>query len=274
MEHQTDTLTTARTQRFERLAKLVSEPGVDKLANSHVMVVGLGGVGSWAAEALARSGVGRLSLVDFDVVSTTNFNRQMPATEKTIGLFKTEVMAERLRLINPDMRVEVISEQVRKEEIPNLFANREPVDHVIDAIDQLGNKCALIAKCHQMGIPIVVSTGAGGRLDPTKVRVVDLAKTRDDNLARKVRLYLRQRHGFSEKGPYGIPAVMSLEQPRMPLRLSHEREEDFEEFSEGVFRKRKIAMGTAAFVTSVFGMTCASIVVRNILGEPISELVH
>ena len=267
---------TGRDRRFERLARLVNYEGITKLRNAHVMVVGLGGVGSWCAEAVVRSGVGTVTLVDFDKVSINNFNRQMPALETTVGQPKVTALYERLKLINRHCQIIVKEQQVNRFEIANIFERK--VDFVVDAIDQLGNKCALINYCVRQNINVVTSAGAGGRLDPTQIRVMDLSETRDDTLARMVRIYMRKRHQFPRKGLFYVPTVVSLEPIRNPV------EPDFPPDAEDITPdelveldpvskdRRKTVMGTASFVTSCFGMTCASVAVRSILGESIPGL--
>lgn len=263
-------------RRFERLGRLISEDGVRRLNNSHVMVCGMGGVGSWAVEALARSGVGRLTLLDFDKVTLTTINRQLPGSEQSIGVPKVDVMAERVRNINPNIIVDPRQERVNPGSIAALL-DLKP-DYVIDAIDQLGNKCALIAATVHAGIPIVTSTGAGGRFDPTCVRVTDLSMTSGDPLARMSRIYLRKKHHFPAKGPFFVPAVYSIEKPTEPItppnadaEMSRDELQAAAEFSAVIADRRitsdmrNVIMGTACFVTSVFGMTCASVVVRGLL---------
>jgi tRNA A37 threonylcarbamoyladenosine dehydratase len=258
-------------RRFERLGRLISEDGVRILGRMHVMVCGMGGVGSWCAEALVRSGIGRVSLVDFDKVAITNVNRQMPALESTLGQPKVRVLAERLREINPRCDIVEREEQVNPDTLPGLLGTGP--DFVVDAIDQLQHKCRLLATCVRDGISIVSSTGAGARLDPTQVRVADLSATAVDPLGRFARSYLRRKHGFPAVGPFGIPAVYSLEQWRQPLSPTHpEAERGKSELrdmgvSEPPRELRNVIMGTACFVTSVFGMTCASVVVRGLLAR-------
>jgi tRNA A37 threonylcarbamoyladenosine dehydratase len=262
-----------RDRRFERLARLVDYEGIAKLRSAHVMVVGLGGVGSWCAEAIVRSGVGTVTLIDFDKVSINNFNRQMPALESTIGKSKAITLAERLKLINRHCDILINEEQVNRFDVSRIF-NRK-VDFVIDAIDQLGSKCALINYCVRASIPIVTSAGAGGRLDPTQIRVVDLAETRDDSLAKMVRVYLRKRHIFPRKGPFYVPTVVSLEPIRVPVDPRFPKEapditpHELLNLDPVSKDRRKMIMGTAAFVTSCFGMACASVAIRSILGESI-----
>ena len=262
-----------RDRRFERLARLIDYDGIATLRGAHIMVVGLGGVGSWCAEAIVRSGVGTVTLIDFDKVSINNFNRQMPALATTVGVSKAKALYDRLKLINHECEIIIKEKQVDRFAIDEIFDR--PVDFVIDAIDQLGSKCALINYCVRNQIKVVTSAGAGGRLDPTQIRVVDLSETRDDTLARMVRIYMRKRHMFPSKGLFYVPTVVSLEPIRLPI------EPNFPKGAEDITPpelatldpvskdKRKMIMGTAAFVTSCFGMTCASVAIRTILGEKI-----
>ena len=194
---------------FDRMAGLVGRGAMEKLLRSHVLGAGLGGVGSWAAEAAARAGVGRLTLVDFDAVCVTNANRQLHALDETVGRPKASVMAARLRQVNPRAEVRAVARFLDQAALPELF--REKPDFVIDAIDSVASKCQLLAYCKEHAVPVVTSTGSGGRLDPTQVRVADLSKTQSDPLARDIRRILREKHGFPKKegAAFGIPAVFS-----------------------------------------------------------------
>jgi tRNA A37 threonylcarbamoyladenosine dehydratase len=260
-------------RRFDRLARLVGERGLARLAASHVMIVGVGGVGSWAAEALVRSGIGRLTLVDFDDVCITNFNRQLHAVDGRIGEPKAEVMAVRLRQINPRARVHVLPIFYKEETAAQLF-DQQP-DFVVDAIDCLSSKCHLLAACRARQVRVVCSTGSGGRLDPTQIAVADLARTDVDPLAKMVRKILRQKHGFprEDRGKFGIPAVFSREDPVLPVPLACDRGSRQRCFcthhGEGVFNcdDRNLILGTAAFVTGAFGLHCAAVVVRGLLED-------
>ncbi len=272
-------------RRFERLGRLVGEDGVRRLHDSHVLVAGMGGVGSWACEALIRSGVGRITLVDMDRVSLTTVNRQMPALEDTIDRPKVEVVAERLRQISPRAKICPLFEHINPDSLPALLSPKshegKAIDFVIDAIDQLGNKCAVIVACKQNGIPIIISTGAGGRMDPTQVRIADLAKTSIDPLARMVRVYLRKKHGFSTNSTFKIPAVFSAEIPVDPIPPSHpDAERGRSEITraagfdpsaplseDDLANKRNVIMGTMVGVTSTFGMAAASHVIRELLAK-------
>lgn len=209
--------------RFGGIARLYGVAALARFRAAHVMVVGLGGVGSWAAESLARSGVGRLSLVDLDEVCISNINRQLHALDSTVGRPKVEVMAERIRDLSPETRVEARVEFFTAETAMRLLglesapgSDGRP-DLVIDAIDAVANKVRLIALCRGAGIPLVVCGGAGGRRDPTAIRVSDLAQVTHDRLLGEVRKRLRREHGFSRLSKkLRIECVHSAEAPVFP----------------------------------------------------------
>lgn len=253
-------------RRFDRMGRLVGDDAMRALFRSHVMVVGLGGVGSWTAESLARSGVGRLSLVDFDKVCVTNANRQLAALKGTVGQYKAEVLAARLREVNPQARVDALVKFYSEATSEELLADRP--DFVVDAIDNLKAKCHLLATCAALGIPVVTSTGASGRLDPTMVRVTDLGRTKVDPMALAVRQIMREKHGYATKRKFGIPAVYSEEPPAMPVELHYDRGLGFRCVCPGgkndlhSCEQRALIYGTASFVTGAFGLALASVVVR------------
>jgi tRNA A37 threonylcarbamoyladenosine dehydratase len=256
-------------RRFDRAARLLGDDGLARLARATVTVFGLGGVGSFAAEALARSGVGRLILVDYDRICVTNVNRQLHAMKGTLGKPKVEVMAERLRLVNPDATIEPRAEFYGPDTSARLLVP-EP-DLVVDAIDNMSAKMHLIATCVRERLRIVSAMGAAARLDPTAVRVADLAETRIDPFARALRHNLRKKHGWDFARPVGVPCVYSEEPPREPHALAYD---------DGAFRcvcpggKNGVndcehshrVDGSVAFVPSVFGMTLASLAVRQLAG--------
>ena len=181
-------------RRFDRMARLTGDEGMARLQNSFVVVFGLGGVGSFTAEALVRSGVGRIRIVDFDDVCVTNTNRQLHAMKGHIGRPKSALMGERLRRINPKAVVEDIK-MFYQAECSEELLDGEP-DFVVDAIDQFTAKCHLIATCHERGIPLVSSMGAAGRWDPTRIQIADLNKTHHDKMALNVRKILREKYAF------------------------------------------------------------------------------
>ncbi|HEX2734423.1 MAG TPA: tRNA threonylcarbamoyladenosine dehydratase [Polyangiaceae bacterium] len=257
-------------RRFDRAARLLGEPGLHRLMRSRVLVIGVGGVGSFAAEALARSGVGHLTLIDFDKVCVTNTNRQLHTMKGTVGRQKVEVMAERLRLVHPTGTIEPIAKFYNAESSEELLQGR--VDYVIDAIDNLTAKAHLVATCLRKGIPVVSSMGAAARLDPTQIRIDDLSETIKDPFARALRKILREQHGVQiERGqPVGVTAVFSVEEPRAPKPLAYDEGTGFVCVCPGgknglndCDRKPRID-GTAAFLTGTFGLTAASVVVRRL----------
>ncbi len=260
-------------RRFDRAARLFGEPGMERLWSARVKLFGLGGVGSWAAESLTRSGVGHLTLVDFDSVCATNVNRQLHAMKGTIGKSKCELMAERCRLISPDAEVVAEPHFYNEETSAALLPEGEEVDFVIDAIDNMKAKLHLLATCVQRGIPVVSSMGAAGRLDPTQVRVAELCETYNDPFAKDVRKLLRLKHGIDTAVPCGIKVVFSPERRYNPEPLSYDhgtgflcvcpgKENDFHTCDH-----RTRIDGTAGFVTGAFGLVAASTVVRALIGK-------
>ena len=258
-------------RRFDRMTRLVGPAAMRKLRDSHVMVIGCGGVGSWAAETVARAAVGRVTVVDFDTVCIRNFNRQLQALSGTIGQPKAPLLAARLRLANPEARVDAIANYFNHDTCDAVMAERP--DFVIDAIDHITSKCFLINYCREKNIPLVVSTGSGGRLDPTQVRLMDLGRTEADPLARAVRGILREKYGFPKKGDFGVRAVCTLEQFRKPHEaveltdckagcLCPQGENEFQSCT-----KKSVVLGTAGFVTGAFGMACASEAVRYLVKD-------
>jgi tRNA A37 threonylcarbamoyladenosine dehydratase len=256
-------------QRFGGIGRLYGKASLDRLRAAHVGVVGVGGVGSWTVEALARSGIGRLTLIDLDDVCITNVNRQLPALDGQIGRPKAVILAERARLINPACEVGAIAEFFTKSTANTLL---EPgFDFVVDAIDKLANKCLLIDECAKRGLRVITVGGAGGKRDPTAVRVRDLAHTEQDELLRQVRRKLRRDYGFATgthrsapvaQEPFGIPAVFSAEKPVYPWAdgscAAHPEE------GSSLTLDCATGFGTAAFITGAFGFAAAGEVVRQI----------
>ena len=201
--------------RFGGIERLYGRRALEAFRHANIAVVGLGGVGSWAAEALARSGVGTITLIDMDDVCVSNTNRQLHALEGQYGRTKTDAMADRLRAINPDADIRVHFGFLTTKNVSELIT--EDMTGVIDAIDSVKAKAALIAHCQRRKIPLVCAGGAGGQIDPTQIQV-DLSKTTQDPLLAKVRNLLRREYGFSRnpKRRFGIEAVYSLEQLTYP----------------------------------------------------------
>ena len=256
-------------RRFDRIGRLVGDAKMKSLRDAHVMVIGLGGVGSWATEMLVRSGVGKISLVDFDEVCITNFNRQLHALQGNVGSQKVEVLAERLAKINPGCTVVSHVRFFNADSCDELLGDRP--DYLIDAIDSITPKCLLLATCRDRKIPVISSTGSSGRLDSTKVEIRDLGQTELDPLARAVRQILRQQYGFPDKGKFNIPAIFSPEPPTMPEALTYDNGKGFRcvcpQGDNPYFNcdSRNLIMGSAGFVTGAFGMAAASHVVRELM---------
>jgi tRNA A37 threonylcarbamoyladenosine dehydratase len=230
-----------------------------------MMVVGLGGVGGYACEALVRSGVGRLTLVDFDAVCLTNLNRQIHATRRSVGASKVALMAERCRLINP--KAQIVAEQTFFDASNAERLLSEPHDFVLDAIDNVTAKIALLSACHARGIPVVSAMGAGGRTDPTRVRVTDLSRTGKDPLARVVRRSLRERGVHS-----GIEVVWTDEEPN---GLDAAVEAAFHcicpsgDNDHHTCTHRNVVQGTVAWIPAIFGFMLAGVAVNRLLGRPV-----
>lgn len=203
-------------QRFGGVVRLYGEQAAQFFATAHFCVVGIGGVGSWAAEALARTGIGQITLIDMDDVCVTNTNRQIHALHGTVGQQKIEVMAQRIKAINPECQVNLIDDFITASNVQLLISAE--MDYVIDAIDSVRPKAALLAYCRRQRIPLVTTGGAGGQLDPTQIQVADLAKTIQDPLAAKLRERLKQDFGIvrNSKGKLGIDCVFSTEHLRYP----------------------------------------------------------
>ncbi len=255
---------------FHRTELLVGRDGWQALKAARVLVVGLGGVGSYAAEALARSGVGTLGLVDFDDVCVTNLNRQLHANRRTVGQSKAQLMAERARLINPKARVVDHHAFFNQDTSDALLG--PGWDWVVDCIDNVTAKLHLLETVHGLGWGLVASMGAGGRMDPSRIRVTDLAHTAIDPLARTVRKELRKR-GISR----GITAVWTDEPPNA---LDQAVQDCFRcicpHGDNGLHScdDRNLVQGTVSFLPAMFGMAAAGAVVNGVLGRPIHSQVR
>lgn len=260
-------------RRFDRMGRLIGDEKMAALFNSHVMIIGVGGVGSWSAESIARSGIGTITLVDFDEICVTNFNRQLHALDRTVGSQKVDVMAERLQKINPAAKIKPIPQFYNAESSQSIFETTP--DYVIDAIDNVTAKCHLLAFCRERKIPVITCTGSGGRLDPTAIQVADLAATTVDPLARAIRGILREKYAFSrnEKEMFGIPAVYSTEPALEPRELHYDEGKGFQcvcpQGDNPYFQceNRNVIMGNASFVTGAFGLVAASFVIRALLAS-------
>ena len=240
-------------ERFCRTAMLIGEAGLARLKTARVAVFGIGGVGSFAAEALARAGVGRLVLVDNDAVAASNINRQLAALCSTLGRSKAAVMKERIEDVNPAAEVEIVEEFFLPERAGLFF--RGSYDYIVDAIDTVAGKVGLVMAAKERAIPIVSSMGAGNKLDPTKFEVADIYETSVCPLARVMRRELKSR------GVEALKVVYSTEKPRRPLFAVQEESAGR---GEQVFSKQP--PGSVSFVSSVAGLILASVVVRELAG--------
>lgn len=250
---------------FHRTELLVGQEGWRRLTAARVMVVGVGGVGSFAVEALARAGVGHLTLVDFDDVCITNLNRQLHATRRTVGAAKAPLMAERARSINP--KATVVVEQVFFDADTSERLLAPGYDYVLDAIDNVTAKIHLLADCVARGQPVVASMGAGGRMDPTRVRVTDISRTASDPLARVIRKELRRR-GVST----GIECVWTDEPPN---QLDAEVQAAFHCICPSNDNEwhtcddRHVVQGTVSWIPSLFGLMLAGTAMNRLLDRPV-----
>ncbi|NHB65881.1 MULTISPECIES: ThiF family adenylyltransferase [unclassified Acinetobacter] len=238
-------------RRFAGVAKIYGDDSFHHYENSHVMVIGIGGVGSWAVEALARTGIGELTLVDMDVVAASNINRQLPAMTATLGCEKIEIMAERCRLINPRIKINLIDDYLTPENVKEILSGNP--DIILDCIDDVKAKFALMLHCRFNKIPLIVSGGAGGKLDPLKIRVADLSKTEQDPMLAKLRAQLRAK-GICKKPKekFGITCVYSIDNPFSSADVCA---------SAGL---RCGGYGSAVVVTSSFAMVAVSEVLKKL----------
>ena len=253
-------------RRFGGIARLYGEHALARLAAAHVCIIGIGGVGSWAAEALARSAVGHITLIDLDHVAESNVNRQIHALEGEFGRAKVSVMAERIMAINPECVVTEIDDFITAENLVTLLPK---CDAVLDAIDNVRAKAALINHCRRISLPIVTTGGAGGRVDPTRIQVADLSRTVEDPLASRVRARLRKEYGFTReaKKKFGVDCVFSVE----PIVLSESPACDLDEADSG--RQDPggpkglncAGYGSAVTVTASFGLVAAAQVLQGLL---------
>ena len=257
-------------ERFGGLQRLYGDQGFELLKQLNIAVVGIGGVGSWAAEALARSGVGNITLIDFDEICLTNTNRQVHAVTETVGLKKVEVMAERIGQINPECRCTPIVDFLTMENYETLLSNE--YDYVIDAIDSIKFKSVMIYYCKRNKIPIITTGGAGGRNDPTMIQVADLSRTYNDALAAKVRSQLRSQYNFTRnaKRSFGVECVFSSQQPVYPKddgTVSHAKPG-----IHGISLDCRFGYGAFTPVTASFGMIVAARAINKSLARRIKNL--
>ncbi len=240
-------------RRFSGIARLYGQAALERFGLAHVAVVGVGGVGSWAVESLARSGIGRLTLIDMDHVAESNINRQLPALESTLGRGKIDVLAERVRDINPSCEVERIDDFVT---VNNLQDRLPEADWVMDCIDSAKVKAALIAYCRRRNRRVISAGAAGGQTDPTRVRVSDLRRTEQDALLAHTRRLLRQAYGFpsNPKRSFGVPAVWSDEPVSLVAQCGEQTDGSL----------NCAGYGTCMPVTAGFGLAASAHVLREL----------
>ena len=237
------------TDWLERTELLLGSEKLERLRQANVLVVGIGGVGAYAAEMIVRSGVGSLTIADADVVSLSNINRQLVALHSTVGRAKCDILAERLRDINPELKLTTVNRFIKDSETDALL-DSDRYDYIVDAIDTLSPKLALIKGALDRGIPLVSSMGAGAKTDPTLMEIKDISKTHHCPLAHMLRKRLHKmgiRHGFK--------AVFSPEAVREGAMLLCEEQ------------NKKSNVGTISYIPALFGIGCASVVIRDLIGE-------
>lgn len=249
--------------RFGGIRRLYGVTGMDIISSMHVCVVGVGGVGSWAVEALARSGIGEITLIDHDDICETNTNRQLHTLTSTMGKSKVEVMVDRVKQINPDARCHAIDDFVTETTLERYL--HAEFDYVVDAIDSIRFKAAMINHCKRRKLPIITTGGAGGLTDPTLIHIADLSKTYNDPLAAKVRSKLRKDYGFTKntKRSFGVECVFSSQQqfyPKADGTVSHAKPG-----IKGTTLDCNFGFGSSSVVTSVFGFVAVSRVINKTL---------
>lgn len=235
------------TAWLSRTELLIGKDKLTKLNNAHVLVVGMGGVGSFAAEFICRSGVGEMTIIDGDVVDPSNRNRQLPALATTHGMSKAELMGDRLKQINPELKLTIIKEFVMPDRVDSMLASNP--DYVVDAIDSITPKVTFIRAAHAKGLKLVSSMGAGARLDPTCLKIADISKSYNCPFAQQIRKILRG-HGITK----GIRVVFSPEPANKDALM----------FTDGSNFK-KSAYGTISYLPATFGATLASVVIRDLI---------
>ena len=255
------------SERFGGIQRLYGKTKAQIIPKLHICVVGIGGVGSWAVEALARSGVGEITLIDHDDIALTNMNRQIHTLDSTLEQAKVTVMQERVKQINPDCLCHAIDDLLTENNLSKyfLYNSHKQFDYVIDAIDSVKHKSALIYYCKRNKIPIITTGGAGGLIDPTAIEIVDLSKTYNDPLAAKVRSQLRYHYNFTRntKRRFGIECVFSTEQQLYPQADGSVGQE--KPGIKGVTLDCNSGYGSSSCVTSVFGFAAAARAIEKAL---------
>ncbi|RJG03850.1 tRNA cyclic N6-threonylcarbamoyladenosine(37) synthase TcdA [Noviherbaspirillum sedimenti] len=263
-------------RRFGGISRLYGAAGLERFRHAHVCVIGVGGVGSWVVEALARSAIGRITMIDLDNLAESNINRQIHALTDTLGKAKVTALAERIAQINPYCRVTEIEDFITADNLEQMIGAGN-YDYVVDAIDNVRAKTALIAYCREHGIKLLTIGGAGGQIDPTKIEIRDLCRTEQEPLLSKVRKRLRQLHGFPRgtKNKFGIDAVFSTEPLRFPdsaeaCDIGGQSDDGDaglaagDNAGAGVTGLNCAGFGSAMVVTASFGLVAASHVLKNL----------
>jgi tRNA A37 threonylcarbamoyladenosine dehydratase len=256
-------------RRFGGIARLYGQPALERFRAAHVCVIGVGGVGSWIVEALARSAIGALTLIDLDNVAESNINRQIQALSSTIGQAKIDALAERIALINPYCKLTLVEDFIDPDNLGQMIGGRG-YDYVVDAIDNARAKAALVAYCRDQRIPLITIGGAGGQTDPTKIAVRDLAKTEQEPLLKRVRKLLRTNYGFprGEKNKFNVDAVFSMEPLLMPESGAAC---EVDGAQAGVTGINCAGFGSSVVVTASFGMVAAAHLLRKLAGSRVEN---
>lgn len=255
------------SRRFSGVARLYGVDGLTRFEKAHIIIIGIGGVGSWVAEALARNAIGKLTLIDMDVVAESNINRQLPALTSTLGRNKIDVMKERILDINHQCEVICIDDFISQENLQDYIWNEPNIkpDYVIDCIDNSRIKASLIAWCKRRKIPIITLGGAGGQVNPELIKIADLSRTVHDPLLSKTRKLLRQDYGFScnPKRRFGVPCVYSTEHIIFPV---DNHETDNNQTGNLPLSCAK-GIGSSIMVTGTFGFMAASFVLQKLFSN-------
>ncbi|NRR29245.1 tRNA cyclic N6-threonylcarbamoyladenosine(37) synthase TcdA [Oxalobacteraceae bacterium] len=264
-------------RRFGGIGRLYGAAALERFRAAHVCVVGVGGVGSWIVEALARSAIGRLTLIDLDNVAESNINRQIQALSGTVGQAKISALAERIAQINPYCEVHQIEDFVSADNLDQMIGGHG-YDYVVDAIDSVKAKTALVAYCRQHGLPLIVIGSAGGKTDPTQIAVRDLARTEQEPLLKKVRKLMRTQYGFPRgiKNKFNVDAVFSMEPLKMPDTAEVCAVDGDDDSSSGITGLNCAGFGSAMVVTATFGMVAAGHLLNKLAAQvaPVADEVQ
>lgn len=249
-------------RRFGGIERLYGRVALERFAASHICVIGIGGVGSWVAEALARSAIGEITLIDLDNIAESNVNRQVHALDGEFGHAKVAVMAQRIHAINPLCNVHCVEDFIESNNLAELIDDR--FDFVMDCIDAYRTKAALIAHCRRNKLSVITVGGAGGQVDPLKITLADLSRSEQDPLLSKTRKQLRQEYGFSQnpKRRFAVPCVYSLEQARRPRN-----EGESCDSGGGISGLNCAGFGSSVAVTATFGLVAVAHVLVKIAGS-------